>query len=220
MRLQLYVTKQLVLNPYEIGWGLLFIIFWLFLGAFVESSRVPPNVALQYTAGQFALLVILSASSVGIGVSAIVYYLTGAIAHLIRYSKARGKDFLSGIMLSGLITGISYSLIILALTYVVFSYCFGISLPPANILEIIVYVVLTSLFFTTFSTFLELFTVKYLGFNPGVNQIASFIPFILGYGFAFVGYYLNLGDIAYASPFTEAEYLLAEGYYGRELYLT
>ncbi|MBB5254321.1 hypothetical protein [Sulfurisphaera ohwakuensis] len=223
MRLQIYLTKRLLTNPYLIGWGILFMIFWAIIGAFVESGAIPSNLPQEaykfYTSGWYGVLVLLSFSAIGVGLTAFIRYHTGSIPYLLRYSRMKSADYISGITIASVITSLVYSLILLAIVDLLFSYHFGFQISPANIPLILLTSLLAGLFFLSFSLFVELLIVKYLGLNPATSQIVNFIPLILGYGFGFAALYSNLGNIVYASPFADIEYLLTEGYYGHHIYL-
>lgn len=221
MGLQKYLIKRLLTNPATIGWGFLFIVFWAVLGAFVESSSIPshlPTSAYQfYTAGWYGVLEIISFSAASVSIVFAFTYQTGAIPYLIRYSKMKGIDYLSGLLASGLVTGLAYGLLLLVLVYALYSYHFGVSLTPANVPMIVGVILLFTLFFSSFSILLGILKVKYLGLSQATGQIVNYIPLILGYGFGIAALYVNLGDIVYATPFTSAEYLLMQGYYGHKI---
>lgn len=221
MRLQIYLTKRLLTNSSLIGWGLLFIIFWAVIGAFVESHGIPSNLPVDayYTSSWYGILVLLSFSSIGVSLSFSISYHTGSIPYLIRYSKMKAYDYISGITIAGLVTSLVYSLILLAVVDLFFSQHFGIQMTPANIPLIIISSILAGFFFVSFSLFLELIVIKYLGFNPATRQAVDFIPLILGYLFGFSALYLNLDNLIYASPFVDIEYLLTEEYYGHTIYM-
>lgn len=219
MRLQIYLTKRLVGNPLLIFWGLLFMLFWAVMGAFVESAQLPPMKLAEesYTAGYAGVLVLLSFSSIGVVMTKSVTYQSGSIPYLLRYSRMKNVDYLSGLTIAGLLSSLVYSLSLIAIVDVLFSYHFGFQIPPADIALIVLSALLSGLFFTFFSLTLELVRIKFLGFNPATSQAVDFIPLILGYLFGFGALYLNLNDLVYLSPFSDVEYLVTEGYYGHKV---
>ncbi|BAB66096.1 hypothetical protein [Sulfurisphaera tokodaii] len=223
MRLQIYLTKRLLTNPTLVGWGLLFMLFWAALGAFVESASIPSHLPIEdyefYTSSWYGLLVLLSFSSIGVSLSYSIAYHTGSIPYLLRYSKMKAYDYIFGLTIAGVVTSVVYSLILLAVVDLFFSQHFGLQMRPANIPLIVVSSLFAGLFFISFSLFLELMVIKYLGFNPATSQAVNFIPLILGYLFGFAALYLNLGNLIYGSPFADIEYLLTEGYYGHKIYM-
>lgn len=225
MRLQLYMTKKLVINPQNLGWSLFFVIFWLAMGAYVFSSNIPSNLPSNiyqaYASAWFGIATLISMSSISTSLTFSLAYQTGAIPYLLRYSKMRAISYVSAVLASGLITGLAYGIVLLILTDIMYSSHFKVSLPPANIPLTIAFVLLSSLLYTAFSLFLQLIRVKYLGFAPATIQIVSFVPLLLGYLFGFSTLFLHLNKgIIYASPFSSAEFLLAKGYYGGVVYLS
>ncbi|AWR98544.1 hypothetical protein [Metallosphaera hakonensis] len=223
MRLEIYLTRRLSTNPALVGWGLLFIVFWAIIGAFVESASLPPHLPNEayefYTSSWYGVLILLSFSSIGVSLMYSVAYHTGSIPYLLRSSKMKALDYILGLTISGVVTSLIYSLILLALVDLFFSYHFGFQISPANLPLILISGIFAGIFFTSFSLFLQLLVIKYLGFNLATNQIVSFVPLILGYAFGFASLYTNLGNLVYGSPFADMEYLLVEGYYGHQIHL-
>ena len=224
MRLQIYITKRYLTNKSFLFWGLLFMIFWAVIGAFIMGSSLhrslPPEAFQLYTASWFGILALLSFSSMGATAMYSLSYHTGAIPYLRRYSRMRASDYISGIVMAGVVTSVIYGLVLAAVVYGLYSYHFGAQLPPRDLPLIVAASVAAGFFFVSLSAFIKLLQLKYVGLSPASEQAVNFIPLILGYGFGFAGLYMNLGHLAvYASPFVDLEYLLVEGYYGRTLHV-
>jgi len=166
-RLLLYTIKSIITNPAILGWGILFMLFWGIMGAYVEgpslisqlssSLKQAPTtiqhnteqtVYLQYTSGWYADLVILSLSAIGTGVAFILYYQTGTLPYLIRYSKLTTTTYFTSLYSGNLIASFILEALLTAVTVYMFSNNgVGISATPSKIEIIILTILLSSIFF-------------------------------------------------------------------------
>jgi len=216
MRLLLYMVKRLITNPYNVGWSILFMLFWVLMGAYVLSSNVPKIVNAEkfYTAAWAGVIELLVLSSSSMTLTIILNYQTGGLPHLLRYSKLTPTYYIASLYSSNLIMQIVYSLILIIAVYTTFSNHFGINLYPKNVLLIVITLVISSLFFTSLSIFLNLIILRS---TRKMQQLVDFIPLILGYGFGFTFIYLNMGSLVYFSPFAAIEALIISSYLNTQI---
>ena len=222
-RVLIYTTKRILKSPSVIGWGILFILFWGFIGAYIFApsfaKEIPSeylNTSYQsYTAAYYADLIILSLSSIAVSISFMIFYQTGTLPYLLRYSKIKISSYLisiySGIMIAVLIIGL---LITFSISIMFSNNGLGISTYPSKPYIIIPVIVLGTLFFTSFSIFLVLIQVK-LG-TMKLQNLFGYIPLILGFLFyslyTFSTNYPQILD--YISPYLLIILLLYYGYSG------
>jgi len=228
-RLLLYTIKSILTHPGVIGWGVLFVLFWDVAGAYLQAPSfihqlpsslqqfpsIEHSIYLQYTSTWYASLVILSLSSVAMGVAYILYYQTGTLPYLIRYSKLTTTTYFTSLYSGNLIASLILEALLTAVTVYMFSNNgIGISAIPSKIEIIILTILLSSIFFVSFSTFLNLIIIKLHAYR--FQNLLNYIPLILGYlAFATFTYVtLKSPAVYYSNPYMAIEILLYEGYFG------
>jgi len=228
-RLLLYTIKQILTHPGIIGWGVLFVLFWDVAGAYFQAPSfihqlpsyiqqfpsIEHSIYLQYTSTWYASLVILSLSSVAMGVAYMLYYQTGTLPYLIRYSKLTTTTYFTSLYSGNLIASLILELLLTVAATLMFSHNgVGITVTPSNIGIIILAIVLASIFIISFSAFLDLLAIKLQAFR--LQNLFNFIPSILGFlAFAMFAFTTLTSPIAYYSnPYMTAEILLYEGFSG------
>jgi len=234
-RLLLYTIKSVLTNPAIIGWGILFMLFYGIVGAYFEApsfihqlSSSPQQVSpayqhieyLQYTSGWYTDLVIISLSSIATGIAFTLYYQTGTLPYLIRYSKLKISTFFTSIYSGNLIASLLLELLLTAVITLMFSNNgVGIGVSPSNVGILILAIVLGSLFLVSFATFLALLIIKLHAFR--LENLFNFLPLILGFlAYAiFTFTTITSPAVYYSNPYMTIEILLYKGYSGSfELY--
>ena len=223
-RLLLYTIKRILTSPQIIGFGVLFDLFWGVLGAYVMApsqfshSLVAEEQSgyLYFTSVWYADLVIMSLSAIATSITFILYYQTGTLPYLIRYSKLKTSTYITSMYSGGLIASLILELLISVTTVLMFSYNgVGITVTPSNIGIMILAIILASIFFISFSTLLNLIIIKLHAYR--LQNLFSFIPLILGYlAFAvFTFVTLKSPAVYYSNPYMAIEILLYDGYFGK-----
>ncbi|HLI45674.1 MAG TPA: hypothetical protein VKU94_00595 [Geobacterales bacterium] len=218
-----YFTKSLLRIKALWGWGVLFMVFYLVLGALVFGNELPKNLPVyayvSYTSSWYALINLYTLSSLAISISNSIMFATYSLSYCFRFTRLKPMSYLLNFVLSSIIVGLTMSSAIMISTYGLFSYQFNMNLAPANLLFIAGTLVLSSIFMFAFSTLLVLLLINYLGLRN--QSFISFIPLLLGFGFGFGQLYLSLPTLLlYASPFTAAIGLLYHGYSGLSVPVT
>ena len=224
-RLLLFTVKSIITNPQLLGWGILFDLFWGVLGAYVmgpsyvKSLNLPSaekqTAYLYYTSVWYADLVIMSLSAIATGIAFMLYYQTGTLPYLIRYSKLKTSTYFISMYSGSLMASFLLELLITATTVFMFSNSVGISVTPSNIGIIMLTIILGSIFFISFSTFLNLIVIKLHAYR--LQNLFSFIPLVLGYlAFAIFTYVtLKSPVVYYSNPYMATSILLYYGYFGK-----
>ncbi|ARM75360.1 hypothetical protein [Acidianus manzaensis] len=223
-----YIIKSILKNPNLIGWGVLFILFWGVIGAYVSTpgemntlpeslSIVKSSVYTDIVSAWYAVLMILFLSAIGVSLTFLVYFQSGALPYLFKYSKLTPSKYLMSMFSGGTIAGIVLSLI---LTYAI-SGMFstngvGYTVMPTKPYVVFPVVILSFLFLISLSFFLVLISMKFGGVK--YQQLVNYIPLILG--FIFYSLYNFASSypewVTYASPYLNIISLLFYGYSGNK----
>jgi len=220
--LLLYTIKAILTNPQLLGWGILFDLFWGVMGAYVIAphvfSDVPPSekptAYLQYTSIWYADLVIMSLSAIAVSITMMLYYQTGTLPYLIRYSKLKTSTYFISMYSGSLIASLILELLITITTVLMFSNSIGVAVTPSSIGIIMLTIILGSIFFISFSTFLNLIVIEFHAYR--LQNFFNFLPLMLGFlayaVFTFV--VITSSAVYYSYPFLTIPTLLYYGYFG------
>ncbi|PSN89634.1 hypothetical protein B9Q03_08385 [Candidatus Marsarchaeota G2 archaeon OSP_D] len=212
-----HYSKTLLTNRALWGWGVLFMVFWLIIGGFVESTGLPKGnhmVALSYTASWYGLINLFSLSSLAISIAFSLIYSTHSLAYSFRYTRLKPSSYLVNLVASSLIMGVILSVLMLVSTYAIFSYKLGAGVAPANPALTLPIAALSGVFMYAFATLLVLILINSLGLKN--QSFVSFIPLLLGYVFGFLQLFLSLPSLViYASPLSAIQDLLYYAYSGQ-----
>ena len=209
------------------GWSVAFLIFWLFMGAYVYGAGVtmeefikqfpegtPRTIideawnkyVLYYTASWYGSIALFSMSSLAVGLIYYIYYSTIPIRYLIKYSKASVSKFYAGFTLAA-ITGIMVSVVILiATTTLLFSYRFyGVGLlklenliVPKSPVGVLATTIAGGVLMYFISSTIALLVVVLR--KPRALGLASFLPYVLSFGLGMAGLIATGGSIHF-SPY-------------------
>ena len=210
-----YLLKGLMRNRSLWGWGVLFMLLWLLLGAFVFSTGVPhvERAMLAYTSSWYGIIALYSFASIAITISYTIYYGSSSLAYSFRYTRLRPSSYFLSLLAASSVMALVMSAIMLAATYGSFSYRFHTSLQPSQPLAALASSALAGAFMMVLAVALVLVVVNYAGLR-NINFV-SFVPMVLAYVFGFGQLFVNLPAVAeYLSPFTAITSLLFTSYSG------
>lgn len=222
MRLLYYIIKRLLTSPAILGWGFAYMIFWILMGAYVFSSGMKPadfynqeiygQVVNYYTAGYAGVIVLISLGTLSTGITYMLYYQTGGLSHLFRYSKLTPLYYVSSVYIGSIVVSVINGLIMILLTGITFSNRFGLSLYPKNPLLLVAFIILAMVFLTSFSMILNIITLKT---SRRMRNFIAYIPLIFAFLFGYGYLFLNMNKESYLSPFTMINTLVMSGYLNR-----
>jgi hypothetical protein len=234
-----FYTGSLVRDPYYWFWAVFFMLFWLFMGAFVYRSSMTKNAlreelsrsippitpgfekiledvwsksVVYYTGGWYGGVALYSLTAVSMGLVYYVYCSTIPIRYLTKYSKATPLKFYVGLVLASMTVSLIAAVILITSTIALYSYRFyGLNklVLPSNILGVLAVTATGGVFKFLFSTALALLVVAMR--KPKLLSMMSFVPFIISYGLGMYGIMSGGGLVQY-SPFNIIM-LLAYHYY-------
>lgn len=209
-----YFLKSLLSNRALWGWGVGFMVFWLFMGSYVFGFNITTKVeSLGYTSVWFSLIGLISGSILATSVAYSVYYANSSLAYCFRYSKLKPSSYIFNLMGSTSLMGGIIGAFIIVFTMVLFSSRTGyILLPAYSYLSIVVFLA-TGMFMFLLSVVLVIFANNYSGLKS--ISFIVFIPQLLSYLFGFSELGIPLPSaVVYASPFSDIPRLLFQTYYG------
>lgn len=209
-----FFFKSIMTNRSLWGWGVGFMMFWLFMGAFVFGfNSSTHSIALYNAAVWFGLIALISASTLATSISQTIYYANTSLAYSFRYTRLTPRAYIGNLMGSTSIMGGLMGGILMLFTFIFFSDKSGYTLIPASPVYSIIVALASGAFMFLLATVLIIIVNNYLGLRN--NSLASFVPSILTYVFGFSQLGLQLPMwLIYASPFTEMADLFFQSYYG------
>ncbi|MEM1645261.1 MAG: hypothetical protein QXL96_05245 [Ignisphaera sp.] len=201
---------------------MIFVLFWSFLGAYIivgnflkyipqpYINEVYPN----YVAGWYADLIIISMSSIGVSIAYILYFQTGTLPYLFRYSKLTPSSYLASMYLGLISSSLIIELLLTLSVFLMFSNNgVGVIVAPANIPYILLSLILAGLFMISFSLFLVLLSLRLGGIR--LQYFINFIPLVLGYLFFSMFTFSEYPEILdYISPYLSLMLLFYYSYNG------
>jgi hypothetical protein len=215
MALVQYYIKGLLTNRNLWFWSVAFMLFWLVLGGYAFSQGVPrtTDALIPYTSSWYGIIVTYSLSSLAISIAFTIYYASSSLTYCFRYTRLTPISYVSTLVGSSSVLGVMLSVIMLAATYGLFSYRFGISLTPSDPLGSVVVSAIGGVFMMTLSMLLVLIVVNYVGLQS--IELVTFVPLILSFGLGFTQLFTSLpAALVYASPFNDIQSLLYHAYSG------
>lgn len=213
-------TRNELRNMSTWSWGLLFMLFWLFMGAYVfESGPVAAGQSLYIVASFFSLFGLVSYSSIAISFAQVTMYSSQALPYAFRYTRLTPGRYILDFIASFLVMSVIFSSLLLAFSYVIFSLRFGTSVPPADPLLTILISALAGVFLASMDQVLVIFTINHLGLKS--MAFVSFIPLLLTYALGFPFLFVSIPQfINYISPFNGFIALLYSSYSGAAAHST
>lgn len=210
-----YYIKSLLTNKSLLFWGLIFMIFWLFMGAFVFGFEYNNrNYSLFYASSWYSVIALFSLSSIGTSVAYSIYYSGHSLIYLFRFSKLKPFDYIYNLLLSTSIVGAILGVLLLGFSSLFFSIRSGFSITPIFPSYAILISILGGAFMFLLAVNLVVLVNNYMGLKN--ITFISFIPLMLSYVFGFSLISIKLPTIIiYLSPFSEIVELFFFSYYGK-----
>ncbi len=209
-----YYARAIITNRNLLFWGVLFMLFWLIMGAFAFGFKPETKIFnLEYTSTWFALIALYSISTIGTTVAFSLYYGNSAIGYAFKYTHLTRWNLTLSIILAVSLGGILLGSFMLSLSVIFFSLKAGyIILPALPYYSIIVEIAGGIIMFLISGCLLLLvnnhFSLKNISF-------ISFVPTILSYIFGFNMLSSGIPPLlAISNPFSELIGLFYYSYSG------
>lgn len=205
--------KNAITNKATWGWGIFFMIFWLFMGAYVFSTGIPKKDASSVVSSYFGLFGLISFCSIATGFAFVIMYSSRSLPYAFRYSSLRPSVYIRDFLGSFLVTAMMFSSILIAATFLIFSNRFGEGLAPYSVAASLAVSAFSGVFLASLDLVLVAAIINYLGLKS--MQFASLIPLIITYALVFPAIFLKVPALLYyISPFNAFYALLFSSYSG------
>ena len=196
-------------------WGVAFMLFWLVLWAseFSGVGQATRGVLVPYVSASYGIVALYSISTLAISIAGSIYYSTHALAYGFHYTKLTPAAYLGTLIGSSSVLGLMLSVIMLVSTYCLYSFRFGLDVPPADPLGAIAVSALGGVFVMGLGVLLMLIVVNYIGLRS--TSLVNFVPLLLAYGLGSSQIYGNVPtSVLYLSPYNAIQSLLFQAYSG------
>jgi len=208
-------TKAMLTNRTIWSWGVGFMLFWLVVGAFIESQGqdLSGSGVVVYTAAWYVVIVLFSLSMFAVAVANSFTYGSAALAYSFRFSKLSPAGFFGSVVGGSAVMGTVLSFVMLGSTVGIFGLRFDYRFVPANVPALVGISVGAGVFYMALATVLMLVVINYLGLKS--SAFVGFAPLLLSYAFGLAQVYAQLPAwLLYASPYNEIESLLYQAFVG------
>ena len=215
MNVAKWYTKAMLSNPSIWFWGVGFMLFWLVIGAFVESQGqdLSGSGLLAYTVSWYVVIVLFSLSMFAVAIANSLTYGSAALAYTFRYSKLTPRGYFGSIVGGSAVVGTVLSFVMLGATMAIFGVRFGTRLVPADLLSLLGTSVGAGVFYMALSTTLMLVVINFLGRKSA--SFVGFVPLLLSYTFGLAQIYVPLPVwLVYGSPYNDIASLLYQSFTG------
>ncbi|HTS33855.1 MAG TPA: hypothetical protein VMI55_07985 [Thermoplasmata archaeon] len=210
-----WYAKAMLTNRSIWSWGVGFMLFWLVIGAFVESQGqdLSGSGTVVYTASWFVVIVLFSLSMFAVAVANSLTYGSAALSYSFRFSNLTPRSFFGSVVGGSALVGTVLSFVMLGSTVAVFGAKFDTRFTPANLPALVGTSVGAGVFYMACSMTLMLVVINYLGLKSA--SFAGFLPLLLSYTFGLGQIYVQLPAwLVYGSPYNDIASLLYQGFTG------
>ncbi len=208
-------AKAMLTNASLWFWAVGFMMFWLAIGAFLESSGIGSARAavVAYTSAWYAVIALIALSLLAAAIAGSFAYGSSSLAFAFRYTRLTPQGFLVSIVGGSAVLGLVLDVVLITATAGMFGARFSTAILPADAPGLVGMSVLGGVFFMALSATLALAAINYLGLRS--SNYVGYVPLLLSFvlGNAQVDVALPRGVI-YASPFNDLTSLLFQGYSG------
>ncbi len=208
-------AKAMLTNSSLWFWSVAFMVFWLAIGAFLESGGVGPqrSEVVAYATSWYAVIVLIGLSLLAAAIAGSFAYGSASLAYAFRYSRLTPSGYLGSIVGGSAVLGLAISVVLLGATAGLFGARFSTALPPVDPLGLLGVSLVGGVFFMALSATLALVAINYLGLRS--SNYVGYVPLLLSFVLGNAQVYVVLPRwFVYGSPFNDLTSLLYQGYAG------
>ncbi len=211
-----YFFSSLLRDKSLWGWGIGFMFFWLYMGAFVFNSYSGTEEEWLFTAsGWFSIIGLIAASIVATTISYSIYYSTSSLVYVFKYTNFSPRSYVLNLVGGSSLVSAVIGTIIILFTAVLFSIRSGFAVVPMMPVQAVFLFILTGIFMFLFSLIMVILVNNYLGMKN--RSFVNLLPQLLSYIFGFSEFGTPLPmSVIYASPFSDIPRLLFMVFSGKE----
>ncbi|MEO0086617.1 MAG: hypothetical protein ABIK77_03130 [candidate division WOR-3 bacterium] len=222
MKIFKYYVKSLFLSKETFFWSIIFVVFWLFMGAYLFGKGMSKDVIafyevkIGYTASWYGVAVTFSLAALCVSLCYYFLYVTSSLPYIIKYGKISPISFFSQIILGTFVYSFFLAVILIICTYLIFSHAFSCNLLPAKPLFAFLVVGISGIFYYLLATMIvfvlmlikKVKSIRLVSFFPMMTNIALVYSQIFG---------VANQTMVYASPFNNIYNLSAYVYFGKPI---
>ncbi len=205
-----YYFHSLVTNKFLWFWGGFFSLMWAALGAFVmDRSFLTPLTAMPITSAWYALIALISFSSVSVTLAMSMAWSTNALIFSFKYTKLLRSRYLLDLLLAWIFVSLVLVVIGIVFTASMFYLSSKVNVFPTylSFLKTFGIAVLVGVFFMLISVMLVLLVISYG--NVKIVQFLSFIPMVLVFSLSYLMIYASPPKLLmYLSPWNSGPSLI------------
>jgi hypothetical protein len=209
-----YYFRALITNKWLWFWGIFFSFMWAAIGAFgIDRSFLNASDAIYITASWYAIITLISFSSIGVTLAMSMAWSANALIFSFRFSRLSRHRYLLDLTIAWISISIILSIFGIFFTALMFHLASGIDVFPTylSFLKAIAIASIAGIFFMLTAVLLVLAVTAYG--NIKFVQFLSFLPMVLVFVLSYQLIYSSTSKwLMYASPWNSAPSLLYAAY--------
>ena len=222
MKIFKYYVKSLFLSRETIFWSIVFVIFWLFMGAYLFSRGISKDVVtfyefkIGYTSTWYGVAGTFSLASLCVSLCYYFLFTTSSLPYLMRYCKISISLFFLQIIFGTFLYASFLSAILMLCTYGIYSHAFSHNLLPAKPWLGLLLGGIGGLFYYLLAAAIILFLILLRKVKS--VRLVSYLPMMASYSLVFLQVYgVGSETLVYVSPFNNIYSLVAYAYFGKPI---
>ncbi len=217
-----YYIKSLFLSPEIIFWSIVFIIFWLFMGAYFFVRGIPEEVVslhefkIGYTSSWYGSSGTFSLAILCVSLCYYFLFTTSSLPYITKYGKVSTTSFFFQIIFGTFLYATFLSMVLMLSTYVIFSQAFSSNLLPQKPELALLFIGIGGVFYYLVAAAIVLALILLKKVKS--VRLASFLPMMITYALVFLQIFgLASETLVYTSPFNVIYSLTAYAYLGEPI---
>ncbi|MEO0097543.1 MAG: hypothetical protein ABIK78_05555 [candidate division WOR-3 bacterium] len=222
MKIFKYYIKSLFLSKETFFWSIIFVVFWLFMGAYLFSKGMPKDVIafyevkIGYTASWYGAAGTFSLAALCVSLCYYFLFITSSLPYIVKYGKISTISFFSQIILGTFLYSSFLAAILIICTYGIFSHAFSYNLLPANPLLAFLIIGISGIFYYLLAA--TIIFILILIKKVKSVRLVSFFPMMINFALVYFQIFGVANQvIVYASPFNNIYTLTAYAYFGKPI---
>ena len=213
-----YYFRSLVTNKFLWFWGGFFSFMWAALGAFVmDSSFLTPLTAMSITSTWYALIALISFSSVSVTLAISMAWSTNALIFSFKFTKLSRTRYLLDLLIAWIFVSAFLIFIGIIFTASMFYLSSKVDVFPTylSFLKTFGIAILVGVFFMLIAVLLVLLVISYS--NVKIIQFLSFVPMILVFSLSYLMIYYSPPELLiYLSPWNSGPSLIQAAFINQQ----
>lgn len=222
MKIFKYYIKSLFLSKQNIFWSIIFVIFWLFMGAYLFSRGIPREIIalyefkIGYTSSWYGVAGTFSLAALCVSLCYYFLYITASLPYIVKYGKVSAISFFFQIILGTFLYSSFLAAILIISAYGIFSHSFSSNLSPALPGLAFLVIGIGGIFYYLLSVLIILILILIRKIKS--VRLVSFFPMMISFALVYLQVFgVANKTIVYLSPFNNIYTLTAYAYFGKPI---